>query len=239
MSTALHAAPIRRRKLYEDVVARIEAMIHAGDYKPGDQLPSEREIMDRYGVGRTSVREALFALQKMGLVLINSGERARVRLPTAENIVGELSGAARHLLAQAGGVANFQQARALFETGLARFAARHATASQVAALEAALRANQAAIGHAERFARTDVAFHYVLAQIPDNPIFTALHAAIAEWLMEQRLISTRARGSPRAAYRAHKRIFEAIAARDADAAEVAMAEHLQEVAKFYWQVQGR
>ncbi|HYZ63242.1 MAG TPA: transcriptional regulator NanR [Acetobacteraceae bacterium] len=231
--------PIRRRKLYEEVVARIEAMIHSGEYAPGDQLPSEREIMEAYAVGRTSVREALFALQKMGLVTINSGERARVTLPTAATLVGELSGAVRHMLAQPTGIEQFQQARALFETALARWAAKQATVEQIAALERALAANKNAIGQHIRFERTDVAFHYVLAEMPGNPIFTALHAAMADWLFEQRTTSIRAAGSERAAYRAHKRIFDAIAARDPDAAETAMQEHLDEVARYYWQVRKR
>ena len=229
-------APIRRRKLYEEVVSRIEAMLHSGEYAPGAQLPSEREIMQAYGVGRTSVREALFALHKMGLVTINSGERARVTLPTAATLVGELSGAARHVLAQPGGIEQFQQARALFETALARWAAQRATPEQVAALQAALAANKAAIGRHTSFERTDLAFHYVLAEIPGNPIFTALHAAIADWLFEQRATSIRAPGSDRAAYRAHKRIFSAVAARDPATAETAMQEHLDEVARYYWQV---
>jgi DNA-binding FadR family transcriptional regulator len=151
-------------------------------------------------------------------------------------LVNELSGAARHLLAQPAGVRHFQQARMLFEAGLARYAAVHASKADVEALEAALEANRQAIGDGREFERTDVAFHYVLAGISRNPIFAALHAAIAEWLMEQRTISVRAKGSARAAYRAHERIHRAVAARDPEAAEAAMRAHLAQVEKFYWQV---
>jgi len=226
--------PIRRRKLYEEIVERIETAIHEGDYAPGDQLPAERELMETYGVGRSSVREALFALQRMGLVTINSGERARVALPTPSTMITELSGMARHLLAQPGGVHHFQQARLLFETGVAQLAAEHATDDDVARLGAALEANRKAIGKTPAFERTDVAFHYVLAEIPKNPIFTALHTALVEWLTEQRSTSLRARGAERAACRAHERIFKAVAARDPDAAGVAMRDHLSQVAQYYW-----
>ena len=229
---------IRRRKLYEEIVDRLETQIHGGSYAPGDQLPSEREIMETYGVGRTAVREALFALHKMGLITISSGERARVIAPSPQALIGELAGAARHFLSHRQGVRQFQQARALFEIGLARGAALHATPADVAALEQALAANKRAIADERQFERTDVAFHYVLAMIPGNPIFTALHAAIAEWLLEQRTTSIRARGSARAAYRAHARIFAAIAARDAAAAQQAMEDHLDEVTRYYWQVRG-
>ena len=57
---------------------------------------------------------------------------------------------------------------------------------ELAGFEAALEANRQSIGDLKRFEKTDVAFHYVLAVIPQNPIFTAIHAALAEWLLEQR-----------------------------------------------------
>src|SRR5688572_21418274 len=85
--------PIRRRKLYEEVAARIEDMIHGGRFAPGDQLPSEKDIMEELGVGRSTVREAMLSLRRMGLVTVRSGERARVTAPTANVLVDELSGA--------------------------------------------------------------------------------------------------------------------------------------------------
>lgn len=228
--------PIRRRKLYEEVAARLEAAISEGVYRPGDQLPSEREIMETFKVGRTSVREALFALKKMGLITISSGERARVIEPTAETLIGELSGAARQLLAQPDGVRHFQHARRLFEMALARNAASTATEADLEELVRALEANRRAIGDPDAFPRTDIAFHFVLATISRNPIFVALHHAIEAWLAEQRQTSIRASGSDKAAHAAHKRIYEAIAQRQPDAAEAAMRDHLAEVEQFYWKV---
>lgn len=226
--------PIRRRKLYEDVVERLEAAINEGHYAPGDQLPAERELMEAYGVGRTSVREALFALQRMGLIAISSGERARVSQPSAGTMIGELSGVARHLLAKPGGAHHFQQARTMFEVGVARLAAEAATPEDIARLEAALAANRAALDQARTFERTDVAFHFVLAEITRNPILTALHDGLSEWLTEQRTTSLKARGAAQAAYAAHRRIYEAVAARDPQAAAEAMRAHLSEVGDYYW-----
>ena len=228
--------PIRRRKLYEDVALRIEEMIREGRYAPGDQLPAEREIMEELGVGRSAVREAMLSLQRMGLVTVSSGERARVTAPTAKVLVSELSGAARLLLAQEGGMRRFQEARALFEIGLARAAAERANEADLARLRAALEANRAAIGNHAQFMRTDVAFHYEIAQIPRNAIFTSLYNAVVEWLTEQRETSGRATGAGEAAYAAHKRIYQAIAAHDPAAAEVAMEGHLEAVVKLYWKM---
>jgi len=65
--------PIRRRKLSEEAVLRLEAMIRDGTFPSGSLLPPERELMKVFGVGRASIREALYALNRMGLVLLRNG----------------------------------------------------------------------------------------------------------------------------------------------------------------------
>lgn len=227
---------IRRPKLYQEVATRLESLIVSGRFGVGERLPSERELTQRFGVGRPAVREALMTLEKMGLVAIQTGERARVIRPTPEVMVEQLSGAARTLLMAPDGIRHFQQARLLFETGLARQAAEHATLADLATLESALEANRRALGDMREFERTDVEFHYTIAAIPRNPIFTALHHAIVEWLTEQRTVTLRRRGAAAKAFEHHRRIYLAIAARDPDAADAAMHRHMLEVADLYWKV---
>jgi GntR family transcriptional regulator, sialic acid-inducible nan operon repressor len=230
--------PIRPQKLYEQVSARLETRIIDKTYDIGDLLPSERDLMREFGVGRPAIREALAHLRNMGLVELRSGERAMVIRPTAEVVVEALSGVAKHMLAAQDGVHNFQNARLFFEVGLARHAASHATEEDVAELRHALEANRDALRDLDRFERTDVAFHYVLAVIPRNPIFPAIHAAIVEWLVQQRHITLNWRGrkgTAETAYQAHKAIYEAIAARDPDLAEKAMRDHLAHVASVFWE----
>jgi DNA-binding FadR family transcriptional regulator len=103
-------------------------------------------------------------------------------------------------------------------------------------LAQALAQNKKAMGNPTTFAKTDLAFHDVLAEIPRNPIFAALNSALSEWLMEQRTVSIRApiRGSIRRAYEGHEAVYEAIAAHDPDAADRAMADHLKTVVEYYW-----
>jgi GntR family transcriptional regulator, sialic acid-inducible nan operon repressor len=227
-------AAVRRRKLYEEVADQLERMIRDGEYAPRDQLPSERELMRQFGVGRPAIREALFHLRKMGLVEIRSGERARVTQPTPKVVIDALAGTARHMIAAPGGVHDFQEARTFFEVGLARHAAAHATDEDLVRFREALEANRQSVGDIKRFERTDVAFHYVLAVIPRNPIFTAIHAALAEWLLEQRRTTLApGPGQDLKAYRAHRSIYDAVAARDADEAEQAMRYHLNQVARRY------
>lgn len=226
---------LRKRRLYEDVVEHLERMIQDGTFAETDRLPSERELMRQFGVGRPSVREALLHLRKMGLVEVGSGERARVTRPTPQVVIDALAGPARHMLAQPGGVQHFQDARIFFETGLARHAALHATEADLTSFAEALEANRRSIGDLAAFERTDVDFHFVFAVAARNPIFTAIHAALADWLIEQRH-RTLAAGIDRQAYEAHKTIFEAVAARDPDRAERAMFDHLTFVTRRYTEI---
>ncbi len=205
-----------------------------GVLPPGELLPSERDLMDTFQVGRSSIREALFALQRMGLVSLRNGERAYVTRPSAKALVSELAGAVRHLIAQPEGARELQEARALHEISLARFAAEHASDADIERLRIALEENRAALGNINEFTRTDVQFHLVLAEIPNNSIFVSLHLALADWLAEQRLTSLRVEHAEAAAFAAHEAIYTAVAGHDPDAAERAMREHLDAVGKYYW-----
>lgn len=226
---------IQRRKLFHEVAERLRETILSGNLRIGDPLPSERELMERYGVGRPAIREALLSLEQAGLIVISGGERARVARPTAQNMLAGLDPAVRHWLADADGVHHLQGARLLLEVALARQAAETASEADIERLLAALHDNEAARGDLERFQRTDVAFHYVFAELSGSPIFTAIHQAMVGWLTEQRRITLLAAGAEAHAAACHRRIFEAVAARDPQAAEREMRAHLTEVAHLYWQ----
>ncbi len=229
--------PIRRRKIYEEVAMRIEEMLQDGTYKVGDRLPSEKSFMEEFGVGRSAVREALMSLSRMGLVEVSSGERALVIEPSAQSLLdGELSGAARMLLAQPGGIRMFQEARAILEIGLCRVAAQTATEGDLATLKQALEENKATIGDSEGFVRTDVAFHYAIAAISRSSIVISVHDAVVDWLMEQRSTALQGADVSKRAYEAHAAIYEAIAAGDPAKAEDAMQAHLEDIVDVYWGV---
>lgn len=227
---------IERQKLSDQVAALLEDEIVRGIRPMGEQLPSERQLMAQFGVGRPAIREALFALQKKGLVEVSSGTRARVTQPTPEVILGGMSGAARHLLEQPSGQEHFQEARTFFEVGLVRYAARRASDKDLARLEAALRANREAIGDLEAFKVTDIDFHFVLAEIPRNPIFPAIHHAMVSWLTDQRETTLQVPGQVETAYKAHERIFKAVSSGTPDKAEKAMIAHLAQLYRIYEQV---
>lgn len=224
------------RRIYQDIALRLAEKINGGELADGSLLPSERELAEMYGASRTSVREALLSLQSSGLISVRQRARARVTQLNNPAFFNQLSGAAQSLLARPNGVADFQEARMLFECGLARYAARHASPKEIDRLAVALAHNKKAIDNPTLFAKTDVAFHDVLAEIPRNPIFVALNTALSEWLIAQRTVPIRAsiRGAIRRAYEGHEAVFDAIAAHDVEAADQAMADHLRIVSEYYW-----
>lgn len=225
---------IERKKLFEQVAEHLEAQIISGELQPGDLLPPERDLQVSFGVGRPAIREALITLQKAGLVELTNGARARVQTPTAEHIFTGMTPAVRHLLSTGEGQRAFQSARRFFEVGLARNAASNATDEELRDLKAALDANKAAIGDNRAFIATDIAFHFELAKIAHNVIFLALHDQISEWLREQRVVTLTAENQEQIAYAAHKAIYEAVAARNPNAAEAAMTDHLNQLSSTFW-----
>ena len=222
------------RKKFVEIAEHLELSIFSGHLSVGDRIPSERALMGQFGVGRSTVREALFMLQRKGLLETRAGAAARVSRPDADTMVSDLSGAARHMLSQSDGVRHLQNARRLFETGLARHAAKHATDDDLKLLKSALDANEAAADQA-KFERTDLTFHYTLAMISHNPVFTSIHHALMNWLAEQRSVSARAGATRSEIFHQHRAIYEAIASGDVAAAEDAMETHLSTVMRYYWQ----
>lgn len=225
---------IPRRKLYQGVLDRLMERIRSGEIAPGAQLPSERELMEEYGVGRPAVREALQALARSGIVEIAHGERARVVVPTAERLVAQIAGGAMHLLrAQPQSLEHLKDARLFLEVGTARMAAERATEEQVASLRLAVARQRAAMNNVEAFIERDMAFHREIAAASGNPIFPAIVEALFRWASEYYRTMVRAPGAEELTLEEHGRIVDAISARDPDGAAAAMRAHLTRANALY------
>lgn len=227
----LSRRPLTRKKLSEMVEEELEQMIRRREIAEGEQLPSERELMAFFNVGRPSVREALAALKRKGLVQINNGERARVSRPSADTIISELSGMAKDFLAHPGGIAHFEQLRLFFESSLVRYAAENASNEQIERLTKALELNSQSLDDNALFIRSDVDFHRVLAEIPGNPIFMAIHVALLDWLIAARpkVTEKELHHHNSVSYQQHIAIVEAIRRRDPEEADRALQTHLNSV----------
>lgn len=226
--------PIARRKLYQEVQDRLLQRINTGEIRPGDQLPSERELMEFYGVGRVAVREALQELARSGIVEISHGERARVVVPTAHLLIRQMAEGTRHLLRMQPQMLDYlKEARLFLETGMVRLAAERATPADVAALRECWQRHQDAIHDQAHFIERDMAFHREIARISGNPIFPAIVEALFGWANEHYRSIVRAPGVESVTLAEHARILQAIEQRNPDAAEQAMRDHLTRVNELY------
>ncbi|MDR7142647.1 transcriptional regulator NanR [Rhizobium sp. BE258] len=225
---------IVRRKLSDEVFDRLERMITSGELKPGDEMPSERVLMERFGVGRPAIREAMQSLAGMGLVNISHGERAKVLKLTAQSIFRQVDLTAKIMLSQSNdSLENLKSARIFFERGMAREAAQRATSADIEALKTIISRQRESLGNAEDFISADMQFHTRIAQISGNPIFAAVSEAMLAWLREyhtEMLIWT---GKEKFTLVEHEEIVERLAARDADGAESAVLKHLERSRALY------
>lgn len=210
----------------DGIVRQLEAMILAGELPNGGYLPSERDLIERFGVSRTVVREAVTRLAGRGFVENRPRFRPVIRRPGFDAAMAAVGGIVQPLLRQDGGVKSLYDTRIFVEAGLVRHAARHARKEDIEALRAALAANEAAIPEATSFYATDVAFHAVLYEVPRNPILPAVHKAFVFWLSDHWERMPRSPERNRVNYLRHRDIFDAVVERDPDAAEEALTAHL-------------
>lgn len=232
LASPVSTEPIQRRKLFHEVMDRLLARIRDGEFPPGSQLPSERELMDTYGVGRPAIREAFQQLERSGIVTIHHGERARVVLPTPTAMMDTLTDAARYLLkVEPQTLEHLKDARVFLESGLARMAAERATAEGLALLKARLDEQRRA--SLDDFLRCDIAFHRQVAAMAGNPIFPAVVAGLLHWLADHYVVLVRAPGAETVTLQEHQTILDAISARDPSGAAAAMSDHLNRASALY------
>ncbi len=235
----MRSEPITRRKLSDEVFDRLERMISSGELQPGDDMPSERELMDRFKVGRPAIREAMQSLERMGLVAISHGERAKVLELTAKSLFRQMDLTAKIMLAKsAESLEHLKSARIFFERGMAREAAQKASAADIVDLRVILDRQRASLGDAEAFIAADMAFHARIADISGNPIFAAVSESMLAWLKEYHTDMLIWTGKERFTLAEHEEIVDSLAAGDPDAAEQAMLKHLERSRALYTLTRG-
>jgi GntR family transcriptional repressor for pyruvate dehydrogenase complex len=224
MANALQ--PVRRSRLYEQVVQRLREHIDLEGLGPGDRLLSEREMAERLGVSRTSVRQALTALEVMGLVEIRHGGGIFLTRPP-EAVLDPLAAA---LADEHEGLPAVMEVREAIEAQTARLAARRRTDGDLAALSGAIDRMRAAIDAGDDPADADGEFHGGIVAAARNPLLTILWEQVAGPVDTTRRASLARPDRPRRSLRAHRAILAAIADGDADRAAAAMLDHLAVVA---------
>ena len=211
----------------QGVVAEFERLIAAGEFAPGDRLPSERELAQLLGVGRNSVREALRQLEMLGLIVSRRGDGTYIREGDVTRLLGPFRLAIAASPANAETVLEF---RRTFEPDVAALAARNLDDSAVDELVRALHRFERAVDDHDHPREADSDFHAAIALATRNPVVIAVQQALASMLVDfrERLAASSYDATRRAA-RGHQAIFGAIVARDCDGAREAMLAHLDSV----------
>jgi GntR family transcriptional regulator, transcriptional repressor for pyruvate dehydrogenase complex len=217
---------VPRTKLYQKVVKQVQDIIRDGLLRPGDMLPPERELAEMLHVSRGSLREAILALESMGLVEPRHGEGTVVRDLSAAPLVNQLSAMLLQKRALVGELLEF---RLMIEPTLAARAAANATKDEIANLEEILNRQQAKVDQGELAIDEDSKFHYAIAQAARNSVVLKVLDVFMDYLRDSRELSLQVEGRPQRSLNSHRRILNAIARKNPAAAEMAMRKHISTV----------
>ena len=214
--------PVRHIHAYERVVEQIENAILVGRISPHERLPSERELMREFQVGRSTVREALRVLQSKGLVQSRAGDpNGPLVLPFSTDGLRE----SMYALARVENLrlSELLQFRMIIEGSAYRLAAQLRSEEQLAALEQAIVAMERAAAHGEEtFTAADLAFHGVVAEAAGNKLLSisisVLHDIVASLVRSKIVQAADQEEQMRESCRRHRRVLKAVRSRDGERA---------------------
>jgi GntR family transcriptional repressor for pyruvate dehydrogenase complex len=211
-----------REPISAEIARRLLDYLFSGDVRPGDRLPSERQLAEDLGVNRPSVREAIRALSFLGLLEVRQGSGTYFRGPDQELLFRLFE---FNLVFGEGQLLDLAEARAQLEVVVAGLAAERRAPEEVDELEAALERMRS--GGSDTFAAADIAFHRIIAEMARNTalrdMLKGTRAMVQSWVTR----NVRAADTTEIAVADHVPIFAAIAAGDVDQARKAMAAHME------------
>jgi len=216
---------VRREKIYEAVAKQIERLI-LEKLKPGDKLPSERELAEMLHVSRSSIRDAIRSLELIGLVEPRQGAGTIVREPLSES---SFSAFADALKRQQEMVTELLDFRKMLEPPLAARAATHASADEIADMEEILNRQEQKLERGELAIAEDAEFHYSIALASGNTVVLKVLDILMDLLRDSRERSLQVPGRPEKSLAGHRRILSAITRRDAEDAKSAMRRHVEDI----------
>lgn len=217
--------PVRRYRVYQDIVAQIEALLDSGELLPGDQLPTERALAEQLQVSRASVREALRALELLGVVETRAGGGTFVRRAAAGDLARPLSA----LISRGHPMADLIEVRGLIEPALAACAAERVTDAVLVELRDLIALQERKVAAGESYADEDTRFHELIGRAAGNELLVTMLAAIFDVLRASRSEWLQTNTRAHASVEAHRRILAALEAHDPAAAREASAEHIRAV----------
>jgi len=220
--------PIKKTRIYEEIVDEIKNLISQGRLKWGDQLPTERELSETFKVSRTCVREAFRVLESQGFLESRPGNGTYVSNNAIDSLVQPL---ASFILKEKDYQIEIFDMRQLLESQLAYLAAEKATPENMAKMEKILKSQEEQIANGETGLDSDSDFHHALAEAANNRILLHIINTTKEFLAESRESYLLGEERAKKSLPHHKRIFSAIKKGDGELAAEAMREHIEGVEK--------
>lgn len=223
---AFHA--VRKTRVTKEIIDQVRDRVASGRLRPGDRLPAERELAETFGVGRSTVREAIRAMESLGLLETRAGEGTFVADPSGGRGHNPLTDglfqvwSTQHKLFEV---------RRVLEPGLTALAARRATTEQIEKLRAVLIEQESQIRRGETGMQEDTTFHFLLAEATGNEVLLRIVDSLMDLLRETRQAALQRGGRPGESLKQHRAILQAIENRDPAAAERRMRQHIRDVEK--------
>ena len=218
--------PVKKTRIYEDIISRIRGMVDRGDLSAGDRLPSERELSAAFRVSRPSVREALKTLESHGYLEIRQGEGTFISNNPIEHFMEPLAAV---ILNQKEYQIQILEMRRLIEPQIASLAAERATKDEMSRLEMTLTLQKEKVRLGETGADLDKLFHYVIAEAAKNKLLLRIIDTATNLFSENRNRYLQFTERPQRSVRYHKEILSAIAVGDGVRAANAMNIHLDDI----------
>jgi GntR family transcriptional repressor for pyruvate dehydrogenase complex len=217
--------PVRRSRLYQDIVSQIEALLDRGELRPGDQLPPERALAEQFQVSRASVREALRSLELLGVVETRAGGGTFVRRTVPEDLARPLS----NLIARGHTLTDVIEVRGLIEPAIAASAATRIRPDELVELRAILSQQAEKVATGQSYAEEDTRFHELVGQAARNELLVTMLGVIWDVLRSSREQWLQTNQRAHSSIDAHERILAALEAHDADTARAAAGDHIRAV----------
>lgn len=213
-------------RVYEGILSHIHQQVEEGVLRPGDKLPSERKLAERFRIGRSSVRDAIRILEVRGVVKPRQGGGTVVQDFSSDALVAEL---ASTLVRKRALVQELMEVRCMLEPPLAARAAAHASAAQIAHLEEILRRQGDKVRRGELAVGEDTDFHSEIARAAGNRVMLAVQDTLVGLLTETRRRFLQDEERARSSLAGHRLVLRAIRRREPGAAEAAMRKHIRSV----------
>jgi GntR family transcriptional repressor for pyruvate dehydrogenase complex len=217
--------PIPRNKLAEMVARQLLSAVRAQGLAPGERIPSERELMTAFGVGRSTIREAVNGLAMLGALEIRHGQGAFVANPKAGT---EAPQAVAIALAR-GVTRDLFEARRVLEPHVARLAAARRTDADLRELARALSDHEQAIAEGTPAVEPSVRFHVMIGEAAHSEVLAGFVASAAQIMTARGPVLEAEPGYREWEIEQHRSVFEPIEAGDPEAAEERMRTHLDAV----------